>query len=295
MPRVFIIQLGVIGESMQNTTLCRRAFLTSTATLGALALGACAKGTSQDAAQDTSAKTTEPTALLVFAAASLTESLNKISEQYQSVEPDVSVLFNLDSSGTLATQIQEGASADLFISAGKKQMDKLQNAEGGSLIQDDTRKDLLHNSLVLCAASDKAQFSSWEEFALALSNKEFVLSMGNGDVPAGQYGSKLLSALGLNEEELQAAGVISYATNVKEVMSQVSAQSVDAGLVYKSDAIAEGMTAVLEATSEQVGEIVYPAAVIASAVSNDAAHVFLDYLRQSDAQAVFESFGFSAA
>ena len=118
--------------------------------------------------------------------------------------------------------------------------------------------------------------------------------MGNSDVPVGQYTQKILAYYDLDEAALAAAGVITYGSNVKEVTTQVTEGSVDAGVVYCTDAYSAGLTPVDEATKEMCGRVIYPAAVMKAAPNADAAKAFLAYLQTEEAMTVFESVGFSA-
>ena len=118
--------------------------------------------------------------------------------------------------------------------------------------------------------------------------------MGNSDVPVGQYTQKILAYYDLDEAALAAAGVITYGSNVKEVTTQVTEGSVDAGVVYCTDAYSAGLTPVDEATKEMCGQVIYPAAVMKAAPNADAAKAFLTYLQTEEAMTVFEGVGFSA-
>ena len=240
--------------------------------------------------------------LIVFAAASLTETLNAIGESYTAEHPEVTFRFNFDSSGTLKTQIQEGADCDLFISAGQKQMNQLDstasadvNTEGLDFVDSDSRVDLLENKVVLCVPEngDKG-IDSFDSLAEHLKAGDILFCMGNSDVPVGQYTQKILAYYDLDEEALAAAGVITYGSNVKEVTTQITEASVDAGVVYCTDAYSAGLTPVDEATKEMCGQVIYPAAVLKAAPNAEAAREFLAYLQTDRAATVFESVGFTA-
>lgn len=242
------------------------------------------------------------TELVVFAAASMTETLTQIKDLYEEANPDVSLTFNFDSSGTLKTQIQEGADCDLFISAGQKQMNELDiskdeetNPDRLDFVKEGSRTDLLENKVTLVVPEDNPkEISSFGDLTALLKDGEVLMAMGNSDVPVGQYTQKILAYFGLDEEELAKAGKISYATNVKEVTTQVVEGSVDCGVVYCTDAFSAGLEPVDSATAEMCGQVIYPAAVMKNSSSPDEAQAFLDYLGEDEASAVFEKVGFTA-
>ena len=243
----------------------------------------------------------EPVELTAFAAASLTETLNQIAEDYKAVAPNVTLTFNFDSSGTLKTQIQEGAVCDLFLSAGQKQMDQLDktadasvNTEGLDFVAEGTRVNLLENKVALCVAEGSdASIASFDDLAKALESSDILMAMGNSDVPVGQYTQQILAYYGLDEEALANAGKITYGSNVKEVTTQVTEGSVDCGVVYCTDAYSAGITPVDYATEEMCGQVIYPAAVLNISQHSEEAQAFLDYLQTDAAMQVFEEVGFS--
>lgn len=243
----------------------------------------------------------EPAELIVFAAASMTETLTQIAELYKAVAPNVALTFNFDSSGTLKTQIQEGADCDLFISAGQKQMNQLDitakpevNTDGLDFVLEGSRINLLENRVTLCVAEDSDKgIDSFEVLAEKLKSGEVLMAMGNSDVPVGQYTQKILAYFNLDEEALAKAGTITYGTNVKEVTTQVKESSVDCGVVYCTDAYSAGLTPVAYATAEMCGQVIYPAAVLKVSKHPEAAQAFLDYLTTPEAMAVFEAVGFA--
>lgn len=241
--------------------------------------------------------------LIVFAAASMTETLTEIKDLYEAANPGVKITYNFDSSGTLKTQIQEGAECDLFISAGQKQMNQLDstaseevNTEGLDFVLQGSRINLLENKVVLVVPEGNPKgIESFDQLAELLKNGEVLMAMGNSDVPVGQYTQKILAWYELNEDELSSAGKITYGTNVKEVTTQVSEASVDCGVVYCTDAFSAGLTVVEGATAEMCGQVIYPAAVLNVSTHPEAAQSFLDYLTTDEAMAVFEAVGFSPA
>ena len=293
---------------MNDHRISRRSFLAAAGIAGAAAaLTACGGAASSTAASvassaAASSQAAQSVELIVFAAASLTETLTAIGETYSAENPGVTFRFNFDSSGTLKTQIQEGADCDLFISAGQKQMDQLDiiasadvNKDRLDFVDSDTRVDLLENKVVLCVpeGSDKG-IDSFDALAEHLKAQDILFCMGNSDVPVGQYTQKILAYYDLDEEALAAAGVITYGSNVKEVTTQITEASVDAGVVYCTDAHSAGLTPVDEATKEMCGQVIYPAAVLKAAPNAEAAKEFLAYLQTDRAATVFEGVGFSA-
>ena len=293
---------------MNDHRISRRSFLAAAGIAGAAAaLTACGGAASSTAASvassaAASSQAAQSVELIVFAAASLTETLTAIGETYSAENPGVTFRFNFDSSGTLKTQIQEGADCDLFISAGQKQMDQLDimasadvNKDRLDFVDSDTRMDLLENKVVLCVpeGSDKG-IDSFDALAEHLKAQDILFCMGNSDVPVGQYTQKILAYYQLDEAALAAAGVITYGSNVKEVTTQVTEGSVDAGVVYCTDAYSAGLTPVDEATKEMCGQVIYPAAVLKAAPNAEAAKEFLAYLQTDKAMTVFEGVGFSA-
>ena len=241
--------------------------------------------------------------LIVFAAASMTETLTEIKDLYEAANPGVKITYNFDSSGTLKTQIQEGAECDLFISAGQKQMNQLDstastevNTEGLDFVLQGSRINLLENKVVLVVPDGNPKgIESFDQLAELLKSGDVLMAMGNSDVPVGQYTQKILAYYDLSEDELAAAGKITYGSNVKEVTTQVSEASVDCGVVYCTDAFSAGLTVVEGATAEMCGQVIYPAAVLNVSTHPEAAQSFLDYLTTDEAMAVFEAVGFSPA
>ena len=241
--------------------------------------------------------------VVVFAAASMTESLNKIADLYKKVAPDTKIVYNFDSSGTLKTQIEQGARCDLFISAGQKQMnqldgslksDKDKNPDGLDLVLQGTRTDILENKVALAVPEGNPKnIKSFDDLKAGLEAGAIKLAMGNSDVPVGQYTQKILKYLGLDEEALAKKGCITYGSNVKEVTTQVSEAAVDCGIIYQTDAFSAKLATVATATKDMCGQVVYPAALINTTKNQQAAQAFLDYLKTDEAAKVFEAVGFT--
>lgn len=268
-----------------------------------LSFAACAApATEETAAPEETVPEAEPVELIVFAAASMTETMNQIAELYKTKAPNVTLTYNFDSSGTLKTQIQEGAECDLFISAGQKQMNQLDitadpevNTDKLDFVLEGTRINLLENRVTLCVPEGNPKdIKSFDDLADKLKEGSVLMAMGNSDVPVGQYTQKILAFYGLDEEKLAKDGVITYGTNVKEVTTQVTEASVDCGVVYCTDAFSAGLTPVDYATKEMCGQVIYPAAVLNVSKNQEAAKEFLAYLQTDEAMKVFEAVGFAS-
>ena len=267
----------------------RRALILGSLALSAsLLLSACGgSAASSRAASASSEASGESVRLTVFAAASLTETLNEIAEQYKTVAPNVELVFNFDSSGTLKTQIEEGADCDLFLSAAQKQMNALQDED---LINTNTRVDLLENKVVLAVPEgNPADIQSFEDIGTDPCKR---IALGNEDVPVGSYSVEILTNLGILDE-LESGNKITYGSNVKEVTTQVKEAAADCGIVYATDAFSAGLETVDQAAAEECSPVIYPAARTASTEHADEAQAFLDYLTTDDAAAIFTSVGFA--
>ena len=275
--------------------------LAMTMTAGLSGCGIANTNTNADtgSAASDSGKKTE---LVVFAAASMTETLNQIKTDYEAQHKDITLTYNFDSSGTLKTQIQEGATCDVFISAAQKQMDQLDaskdetaNPEKLDFINSDSRMDLLENKVVLVVPENNPKnINSFDDLKNKLESGDVLMAMGNSDVPVGQYTQKILQYFGLDEKALADAGEITYGSNVKEVTTQVSEGSADCGIVYYTDAYSAGLKVVGEATEEMCGKTIYPAAVMKNSEHPEQAQEFLAYLSSDAAAKVFEKVGFVA-
>ena len=288
----------------------RKIFALLIAAVMVLSFAACAApaadepapATEETAAPEETVPEAEPVELIVFAAASMTETMNQIAEMYKTVAPNVTLTYNFDSSGTLKTQIQEGAECDLFISAGQKQMNQLDitadpevNTDKLDFVLEGTRINLLENRVTLCVPEGNPKdIKSFDDLADKLKEGSVLMAMGNSDVPVGQYTQKILAFYGLDEEKLAKDGVITYGTNVKEVTTQVTEASVDCGVVYCTDAFSAGLTPVDYATKEMCGQVIYPAAVLNISKNQEAAKEFLAYLQTDEAMKVFEAVGFAS-
>ena len=243
----------------------------------------------------------EPVELVVFAAASMTETLTELKAVYEADHPNVTIVYNFDSSGTLKTQIESGAECDIFISASPKQMNQLDiaadpsvNTDSLDFVMQGTRINLLENKVALAVPDGNPKgVESFDWLAQALQDGTVLLAMGNSDVPVGQYTQKIFKFYNLVEDELAASGVLTYGSNVKEVTTQVREGAVDCGIIYATDACSAGLTVVDTATADMCGQVIYPAAIMKDTRHEEAARDFLAFLTSETADAVFEAVGFS--
>ena len=249
-------------------------------------------------AAETTAPQAEPVEVVVFAAASLEATLTEIADLYKEVAPEVTLTFSFESSGTLRTQIIEGAVCDLFISAGQSQMNDLeagQNETGADFVYSDTRIDFVENKVVLAVPDDNP--AGIETFSDLATDKLSLLCIGNDDVPVGSYSLEILDTLGIDIAQLESDGKVTYASNVTEVANQVKEGAVDCGIIYATDAYTYELTVVDQATADMCSQVIYPAAVMKSSsgeAAEAAAQAFLDYLHTDEsAIAVLEGVGFT--
>lgn len=271
----------------------------------ALSLTTCgskeAAPTENPEAPAASGSTEASTELVVFAAASMTETLNEIAELYKEVAPNVTLVYNFASSGDLLKQIKEGAECDLFISAGQSQINAIdgslvgdtdKNPDGLDMIDVDSRLDLLENKVTLAIPDGNPKgIESFDQLAELLKSGDVFLAIGNSDVPVGQYTQKIFAYYGIDESA--AASCLTYGSNVKEVTTQVSEGTVDCGIIYATDAFSAGLTVVDGATAEMCGQVIYPAAILKDSQHPDETKAFLEYIQSDDAKTVFESVGFT--
>jgi molybdate transport system substrate-binding protein len=226
----------------------------------------------------------EPVTLLVSAAASLTEAMGDIEKLYKEDHPNVSFTFNLASSGKLQQQIEQGAPADIFISAAKGKMDALQEKD---LIVNETRKDIVKNTLVLVVDKGNEDIKGFNDL-----EKARTIAIGEPEsVPAGKYASEALTNMNLFDK-LQSKLV--YAKDVRQVLAYVESGDADAGLVYQTDANISDKVKVVEVAAENThSPLVYPIAVVKDSKNLEDAKAFVDFLSTDKAAAVFEKYGFS--
>ncbi len=299
---------AILQKNQQGELKMKKKQITALILTVLLALTFCACGSSKETAENKETgvreeleEKKEKVELIVFAAASMTETLTELGKKYMAENDNITIQFNFDSSGTLKTQIQEGADCDVFISAGQKQMNQLDieadpavNTEGLDFVLKGSRFDILENKVALAVPEDNpAAINTYDDMVAGLKSGSIMLAMGNSDVPVGQYTQKILKFYDLNEEELAAVGSITYGSNVKEVTTQVSEATVDCGIIYQTDAFSAGLAVVDTATAQMCGQVVYPAAVMNISKQPEAAVAFLEYLTGDTANEVFKNVGFT--
>lgn len=222
--------------------------------------------------------------ITIGAAASLREALSEVQVKFEN-EKKVKLAFNFASSGAIQRQIEQGAPVDLFISAGKKQMDAL---ESKNLIDKESRKNFLTNKLVLIAPKEyKDKIKSVSD----LVGMDVKISIGEPEsVPAGTYAKESLTYLKLWDK---LSSKIVYAKDVKQVVSYVEKGEVAAGIVYNSDAIALKDSSIVQIFDEKSHEtIIYPAAIVSESKNKESVKMFLDYLSTTEAKQIFSKYGF---
>ena len=256
-------------------------------------------GCGDESAVAGSQEKSQKTRITFFAAASMTETLSSVAEKYQKEHPDVDIVFSFDSSGTLKTQIVEGAYCDIFMSASTKQMNELDKnsgkaAPGADYVLSDTRVNLLENKVVLAVPDGNPKnIGSFAELVNSLNGGRVLLAIGNSDVPVGQYTQKLFAYYGLNMDDLYRSKTLTVGNNVKEITTQVKEGVADAGIIYSTDAYSAGLTFVDTANTEMVGKVVYPVAVLKQSKHQKEARDIVNYLKNDESRRIFESVGFT--
>lgn len=253
---------------------------------GVLAAGMSAGSVQAATADDASGD------LYVFIAASLNNAMEVIQKDFNEEYPDVNILFNADSSGTLQTQIEEGSRCDIFFSAATKQMDAL---VGEELAKKDSVVDLLENKVVLIKPKDgETKVTGFENITDAKN-----IALAGEDVPVGQYSREIFKNLGIEDDVNKME--INEGKNVTDVLASVSEGSNEIGIVYATDAasVADKVDVIAEAPEGSLETpVLYPVGLTVDAEASDeeaaAADAFLEYLQTDDAMKVFEEYGFAA-
>jgi len=227
-----------------------------------------------------------PVELNVSAASSLTDALKAINTLYMQENDYVTIVANFASSGTLQKQIEQGAPADVFFSAGAKQMNALQDE---NLILNETRQNLLTNKVVLIVPSDSTL--TFTDFTGLLNDNVHQIAIGDpASVPAGDYAKQAMQQLGI-WDQLQSKLIL--CTDVRQVLAYVEGGNVEAGIVYATDAaISTSVKVAANAPAEINAKIIYPIAVIMASQNVQAAKDYIAFLLSNEAKAIFEQYGF---
>lgn len=271
---------------MKNKRTRRAAMVTAVAMLAVLT--ACGQTESKDE-KETGEKNEgkKPvTELTVLAAASMTDAMQEIGEAYQETHENIEITYQFDSSGTLKTQIEEGAPADIFISAATKQMDELVQ---GELVAEDSVFPWLENKVVLIVPKDSEDGP--DSFEDAAEEEVPMMAIGNEDVPVGQYTQTIYQNLGL-WEDIQAKA--NLASNVRQVLDWVATGNAPCGVVYATDAqIEENVKVVCEAPKGSCDPVIYPAGMVSVSKEKEASAEFLEYLKTEEVSEILEAYGFT--
>lgn len=244
-------------------------------------------GCSQDTAEDESKDDGEEVELLVSAAASLTDVMEEIEEAYQVDNPNTEIVYTYAGSGTLQTQIEEGAPVDVFISAAEKQMDALEEKD---LIVGESRTTLLENKVVLIIPKDSEL--EINEFEDILNPDISQIAIGDPtNVPVGQYSEEIFN--NLNMMEILEPKLV-FGNDVRTVLTWIEQGQMDAGLVYQTDAFtSDDVDIVGEAPESSHKDVTYPVAIVSSSKKTEESQKFIDFLSSDKARELFEKYGFS--
>lgn len=227
------------------------------------------------------------TEINISAAASLKEAMVKLEEEYKKSNENIKLVVNYGASGSLQQQIEQGAPCDVFISAGKKQMDALN--EGGLLL-DDTYKNLVENDLVLIAPKE-SELNSIEDLK---SDEVKHIAVGEPEsVPAGKYADEVLTNLNIKDS---ISDKLVFAKDVKEVLAWTTSRNAELGFVYLSDTINNDNVKVVETISKDLhSPIIYPVAITKSSKQSEEAKKFEEFLLSDKGQEILKEFGYKNA
>lgn len=234
--------------------------------------------------QGSNNKTNEPVELTISAAASLQDSLEELQKAYENEHDNIKITFNFGGSGALQQQILEGAPVDLFFSAAEDKFDELVQK---GLIDKKQGTDLLANELVLVVPKkNEKHIQSFGDLS-----KVDKIAVGTPEtVPAGKYGIETLKNMNLWEN---VESKVVYTKDVRQVLTYTETENVDAGLIYKTDAlVSEKVDVVATAKEDTHTPIIYPVGVIKDSKHTKEAEDFYHYLQSEQAMKVFKKYGF---
>lgn len=235
----------------------------------------------------------EKATIYVFIAASLNHAMTEIQEMYQKVQPDITLVVNADSSGTLKTQIEQGAECDLFFSAAMKQMNELDTK---GFMESDTISKILENQVVLIKRKDeKTAVKGFDTITYAKN-----IALAGEDVPVGGYAREIFTNLGILDKVM--AMEINEGANVSAVLAAISEGSNEVGIVYATDAasISDQVDIIASAPEGSLKTpVIYPAGLVKNTSAGEAqtaaAKDFLEYLQTDEVREVFSQYGFIKA
>ena len=230
--------------------------------------------------------TKEPVTLFIAAASSMQLSLEEINIVFQEKYPHITIESTYDSSGKLQTQIEEGLEADIFLSAGMKQMKALKDR---NLVDENSVIELLENKIVLIMPSGvESSVGSFHD----ILNAENIAIGDPESVPAGQYAKEIFMYLGTYEKVLEKS---SLGTNVTEVLNWVAEGSAEVGIVYATDAAStENVVVIGYAPEDSLQQpVIYPVGIVSNTKKKEAADLYLEFLQSDQCQVIFETYGFS--
>ncbi len=241
--------------------------------------------------------TPEPVTLNVFAAASLTDAFNEIKTEFEAANPGVTVAYNFGGSNALAQQLGEGAPADVFASANKKQMDVA--IEAGRVVTGTTQVFVRNRLVVIVPKDNPGGIETLQD----LGKSGLKLILAAKDVPVGQYALDYLdkatadASFGTSYKDDVLANVVSYEDNVRSVLTKIALGEGDAGIVYTSDISGDAAADVvaIEIPDELNTIATYPIGAVKDSAASDVAQAFIDYVLSVDGQAILESYGFIPA
>jgi molybdate transport system substrate-binding protein len=232
-------------------------------------------------------KTAEQVNLTILAAASLTDVLTELQKDYKIIDPNVKLTISYAGSGALQTQIEEGAPADIFISAATKQMTALKDK---NLMLDDSIIQLLNNKVVLIVpAKGNTKVTSFQDLG---ADKISKIALGEpSSVPAGQYAEDIFKSLNILDK-VKAKAV--YGENVRTVLTWVENNEIECGIVYATDAaITDGVKIICEAPEGSCKQVIYPAGIVKASKNKKSSQKFLEFLQSDAASEKFEKYGFT--
>lgn len=271
---------------MKNKRIRRVAMVTAAAMLAVLTACGQTESKKEKNTGDKNEGKKSVTELTVLAAASMTDAMQEIGEAYQETHQEITFTYQFDSSGTLKTQIEEGAPADIFISAATKQMEELVQ---GKFVEEASVFPWLENKVVLIVPKDSEDGP--DSFEDAAKEEVPMIAIGNEDVPVGQYTQKIYQNLGL-WENIQAKA--NLASNVRQVLDWVATGNAPCGVVYATDAqIEKNVKVVCEAPKGSCDPVIYPVGMVSTSKEKEEAAEFLEYLKTEKVSEILEKYGFT--